>query len=273
MSTQPPPSETAQSRYVVQIAFPGVPPFPGGPCYSKEHEEELVRLRQELAVKKAVSTSTLAPPEALTLQSQLTSILACFDPTHGAEIGRLREELARKTGELDALRSVTVAKVAGLEGIVEGQRATIAAQQGEIGQLKARIAELQLGMADLNKIVFRVTVREAMRHLEQHIAIGVVGSKRAARSKQYSIALLAAAGRKEDVDRRLSQQAQDMLEFLKDIGDRQIHERSLTTWEHLEAALLHTDDDDAERAAKAELLRVFRAHVASSGIPFGQSPL
>ena len=178
-------------------------------------------------------------------QDELVSLRTLVDQSQKAELllQSKYESLVEKYGALQAENTAL--------------RSALAALEAEVGKLKEVIKDLQ-------SRDHAITVREAMRVLEGHICLAIVGSKTKARKGLYTLKLVSdstdptikASLQSFMQQHHLTTDHADILAYLKDNGDTATHDkRPLLTPNEL-LNLVQESSEEEEKLLTQDLVRL-----------------
>lgn len=169
------------------------------------------------------------------------------------EYNRLQQEYETTTKENNNLKDMIVK-------LQEGHKSL----QDDHKSLKGRFEE---SVARGNMI----DLREAMRSLENYIAMEILGSKTKMRKAGlYTLRQLQQSSEAGKIP--LSEKECEWLNYFKE-GDNYTHHYHLPAKQALEEAAKEADDNEEDRQAKASLFQRLEKYCATNGVEFGVGPL
>jgi len=144
----------------------------------------------------------------------------------------------------------------------------------EIADLRAKCNELENEMEELRKMCCSISIREALRALENYLAVNILGSKSRVRKEGvFTLATLLESKYYTQVPKEFVEAA-GLFAFWKDTGDYIVHtaNNSVTSDELLKIFLEYAEDEEEQATAKF-FVEKLNEYANSYGLPLGKSPL
>jgi myosin heavy subunit len=243
----------------------------------QSHDREMTLNSAKLEYVKSLEQHVKTTAELKEEKQRLTKIIKAQEDLISQLRARIAEQDTKiaeqdtKIAEQDTKIAEQNTKIAEQDTKITETKTELAETKTELAETKTELAETKTELTRISHMIFRLSVREAVRTFENLVAIEVVGSKTAAKKQRlYNFSLLQAAGK--SLPPGVTQDIVDLVALLKDQGDDVAHEHSpkeTTTPEKLRKAMEADDDDDDDKQNKDFIVAYLEKYYESQKLAFG----
>ena len=216
--------------------------------------------------KAQQETASVPQPQQIIIQQQtVVNVPMTIIPTQEyQDLLKINKELKEKVILLESNNNVLRITMDEIDLCIDTLKRENEMLKAKISELERKLANLESRLVELESRDSPNTVREAMRVLESHICLAIVGSKSKMKmNKLYNLANIngdpTLKVRKEEIMAFLGIEEKhlNMLAFLNDEGDNSAHDNrpvySRTEWETV--IIDEDEDEEEEKTIKLKLLK------------------